>query len=445
MDQVKLKYKLNEMPPFAELMFVGLTWFVVAVPLVLITGNIAAAIHYACPLDQVNYLQKIFFISGVSFLVQLFWGHRLPLIIGPSSILLVGVIASRSSSPAAVYTAAAVGGFFLFLSGVTGLFSYIQRLFTDTVVATVLILVAFSLIPMIGDLIIAPAKPELALPNLCFALAFVFCIFVANKHATGFWKSSLIMWSLVAGMIAHKLLFPQRLQPMEETGGVIFAAFFQNTIFSLDFDPGVILSFLVCFLALSINDLGAFYSVGSLVKPDHLPKRVSRGLSITGLLNLFSGLFGVIGPVNYSLSPGVIVSTGCSYSNALIPAGIVLIIISFLPPVIAAMGTIPTVVIGSIFLFIICSQLAVGLTMAFNSKNGFNFETGLVMGFPLMLGIVISFLPSNIISTFPVVLRPILGNGLVIGVITVLIMEHLLGTGRPDQLPGGNDRETPSP
>ena len=43
-----------------------------------------------------------------------------------------------------------------------------------------------------------------------------------------------------------------------------------------------------------------------------------------------------------------------------------------------------------------------------------------------MLSIIISFLSDSILDTFPVILRPLLGNGFVVGVLAVLIMEHLI-------------------
>ncbi|NMD42305.1 MAG: purine/pyrimidine permease, partial [Firmicutes bacterium] len=143
-------------------------------------------------------------------------------------------------------------------------------------------------------------------------------------------------------------------------------------------------------------------------------------------LNFFSGILGVIGPVNFSLSPGVIASTKCGSRYTLIPAGVILVAISFIPPAIAFMGAVPPVVIGSILLYIMCSQVAAGLTMALDREGTFSFERGLVMGLPLMLSIIISFLPESASSTFPVVLRPVLGNGFVVGVLAVLIMEHLV-------------------
>ncbi len=97
-----------------------------------------------------------------------------------------------------------------------------------------------------------------------------------------------------------------------------------------------------------------------------------------------------------------------------------------MPPVISFLGTVPQVVVGGILLYIMCSQLAAGLIMVTETEEGFNFENGLVMGLPLMLSIIISFLPNSVLNTFPVLLRPILGNGFVVGVVVVLIMEHLI-------------------
>ena len=199
-----------------------------------------------------------------------------------------------------------------------------------------------------------------------------------------------------------------------------------KTNFNLSFEPGVLISFLVCFLALAINDLGSIYSIGGMLKPEHMPERVYRGLSLTGLLNFLAGLGGVIGPVNFSLSPGVIASTGCASRFTLVPAGLILIAMSFLPPVIAFVGGIPPAVIGGVFLYIMCSQVAAGLVMVTGTGKGFRFVNGLVIGLPLMLSIVVSFLPDNVLNTFPVILRPLLGNGFVVGVLAVLIMEHLI-------------------
>ena len=44
------------------------------------------------------------------------------------------------------------------------------------------------------------------------------------------------------------------------------------------------------------------------------------------------------------------------------------------------MGTIPSVVIGSVLVYIMCSQIAAGLLVAYNAMGEFTFEHGLAMG-----------------------------------------------------------------
>jgi len=45
---------------------------------------------------------------------------------------------------------------------------------------------------------------------------------------------------------------------------------------------------------------------------------------------------------------------------------------------------------------------------------------------PLMLGIIIAFIPAEVLNTMPVSLRPIIGNGFVVGVIAVMFLEHVV-------------------
>ena len=59
------------------------------------------------------------------------------------------------------------------------------------------------------------------------------------------------------------------------------------------------------------------------------------------MTNVLSGLFGVIGPVDYSMSPGVISATGCASRYTLLPAGAGLILCAFFPSVVGMLVTIP--------------------------------------------------------------------------------------------------------
>ena len=85
---------------------------------------------------------------------------------GPATILLVGIAASGSSEISSTYTAIAIGGLALFVVSAAGLFNHLKKLFTAPVVAVILIMIAFTLTPMIIDLCI-PSTSRIAWLNLC--------------------------------------------------------------------------------------------------------------------------------------------------------------------------------------------------------------------------------------------------------------------------------------
>lgn len=425
MSRMTFKYGVDDAPPFIELVLFGLQWLAISVPTVIIVGKVLAGFHFADPAGQVVYLQKLFFATAVALLVQLIWGHRLPLITGPAAVLLVGVAASRGSDMNTIYTSVLVGGAVLSAVSAAGLFGRLTRFFTPRVVAVILLLIAFTLAPTIMNLIISPGVPVSALFNLSFTLVFLFLMFVANRRLTGIWKSTLMIWSIVIGSVFYFLLFPQ-LVYTESGDGKIVASFLQDLNLNPAFDPGVLVSFLICYLALSINDMGSIQSLGELLNPGNMQGRIKRGITLTGLANVLSGLLGVIGPVNYSLSPGVIASTGNASRFTLVPAGLGMLALSFLPGTIAFIGSVPAVVTGAVLVFIMCSQISAGLIVAFGTAGGFKFEHGLIVGLPLMLGVIISFLPANVLGAFPAALRPLIGNGFVVGVLAVLVLEHII-------------------
>lgn len=114
----------------------------------------------------------------------------------------------------------------------------------------------------------------------------------------------------------------------------------QATVFNfpLDFEAGTILAFLFCYIALIVNELGSIQAVGHMLQADRMDQRTTRGVGIVGVTNVLSGLFGVIGPVDYSMSPGVISATGCASRYTLLPAGAGLILCAFFPSVVGMAG-----------------------------------------------------------------------------------------------------------
>jgi len=423
---MEFKYGLDGRPPVLDTLLYGLQWFAVTIPIIIVIGKISGAFHFNAIGDQIIYLQKLTFVMAVALLAQLFGGHRMPLIVGPSSILLVGIIAGAGYPAATIYTAVLCGGLILTIVSASGLLGRLKKLFSPRVVAVVLILIAFTLAPTVLNLITAGAGEAVALSRIVFSLILLFGMFVAQRFLTGIWKSTLIVWAMITGSLLWFFMFPETLQTEQLGYAKPISGFFKNLTIEFSFNAGIMIAFLVCYLALFINDLGSIQTMNELLKPSRPEGRINRGIFFTGLSNILSGFLGVIGPVNFSLSPGVIAAGGCASRITMIPAAALLLLLSFSPIMIGLVAMVPSVVIGAIMIYILTSQIAAGLMTAFEAIREFKLVDGLIIGLPLMLGTIIAFLPAGIVNDFPSVLRPILGNGFVVGITAALVMDHLI-------------------
>ncbi len=420
------RYGLDDRTPLWESVLMGLQWCAIIVPWVIILGKIAGVFHCESANEQTVYFQKLFFVAAVFVVIEVLAGHRLPLIFGPSTVILIGIISSQGFTTDTIYTAVMIGGVLLTACAVTGFFGALQKLFTPRVVSVVLLLIAFCLMPTVLRLITETRADVSVNANLLFALVLAVTMMTLHRLLTGIGRSLLIVGTMFAGTAIHFLIFPGSFAHGALQGTAPLALFFTNLTTTFSFDAGLILSFIVCYIALSINDLGSIQSMNAIVSPPDMVRRVDRGILVTGIANIASGFLGVIGQVNYSLSLGVVLSSGCLSRWTLIPAALILLLFAFSPLAIALMGTVPPLVIGAVLFYVLSTQVAAGLMVLFGSAKKLELRDGLVVGMPLLLSIVVAFLPGNIVSSFPHLIRPVAGNSFVMGVLAVLFFEHVL-------------------
>ncbi len=423
---MNVRYGLDDRPPLKQLIAFGIQWFAVSVPALVIIGKIVADVHSADDAAQVLYLQKMTFIIGFTLFGQILWGHRLPLLAGPSTAILIAVLASRQSGTAAIYGSVLAGGLILTGIGLTGLFGRLRRLFTPRVVAVVLLLIAFTLIPTVLQLMMGSGASSRPLSNLLFSLALLLSMAIAYQFLRGTLRLTLIIWTMVAGSVSHHLLLAGTPPQGALDSPAVFSFFFSGLTTSPAFESGVLLSFLFSFLALIVNDFGSIQSLNEILRPQGAARRIDRGITATGLANVAAGFLGVLGPVNFSLSPGIIMATRCASRFTLLPAAALLCVISFSPALIGVMGAIPASVIGAVLAYILSSQIAAGLGVLMQQQIPLDFEGGLVVGIPVLVSILIAFLPGAILGDVPPFLKPLLGNGFAAGLLVCLVLEHVV-------------------
>lgn len=413
---MNLKYNVDDRLPAGQLVMYAIQWFVLCIAVVSTSVFVATG----TPEDRLFFSQKLFAVMGIAGFVQVAWGHRLPIVVGPAAVLLVGVMASLAASAevSAIYSSIAIGGVLITLLTIGGLMRYVQRIFTPRIVVVILMLIATTLAPTIKNLVFpAQASHNEHLFGLLFAVVGVVLMVVANRNLKGVAKSLVIPMALVVGSIAYFAIFdaPQHVESAASWRGLFVEEFV--------FDWSLVVAFVICYIALVINDIGSIESLGGMLGIKDMDKRMKRGVRITGIMNIVAGSMGVLGPVNYSMSPGVIASTGCASRYALIPATLLLVACALFPDVIWVLTAIPSPVIGVILLFLMGTQLAASFEMMQSTRSAATFADALTLGLPIMVALLFQLMPKGVA---PDVIQPLVGNGFAMGVIVVMIMEHVI-------------------
>lgn len=413
---MKLKYNIDDRLPIGQMALYAMQWFILAVAVVATSVFVAQG----TPGEKLFYAQKLFAVMGITGLVQVLWGHRMPLVVGPAAVLLVGVLSSlgAGASVSAIYTSIALGGALVSLLTFGNMLRFVQRLFTPRIVIVILMLIAFTLSTVIKGLVFpAGASEGVHLFGLVFAVVGCVAMVVMNRTLKDVAKSLVIPIALVVGSVAYYLIFPM---PESAESAVSLQGLLLNDV---EVSASLVVAFVICYIALLINDIGSIESLGRMLNVDGMDSRLKRGVRITGVMNVVSGAMGVLGPVNYSMSPGVIASTGCASRWALVPATILLALCALWPDLIWVLLNIPNPVIGVILLFLMGTQLAAGFEMTHNTKSVQSFADGLTIGLPIMVALLFQMMPRGVV---PSVIEPLVGNGFAMGVIVVIVMEHLI-------------------
>ena len=408
------KFNIDDKPSLGAILLYGLQWLMICLPVVLTSTFVAPAG------EVVFFTQKLFAICGVTIIIQVLCGHRLPLVAGPAAVLLMGVIAAASQGHGAstIYPSMVIGGALVTLLAAVGAMRYIQKIFTPRIVAAIVILISFTMAkPIVGLIFADKAHAGLALVS---AIVGVAVMAWANKILRGIWKSMVVILAMILGSIFYYAMtgFPRSF--------VADTVAPQLFVSEWHLDTGVIIAFLFCYIALLINQVGSVQSLGEFVAAPNMDKRQNRGLLVTGIMNIVSGTAGVPGVVDYSLSPGVVASTSCASRYTMLPAAVAMIILALFPQAVAVLLTIPQPIMGIVLLYLMATQVAAGLEIMHSTKAVLSFQDGLILGLPIMLTVILSFAPQEAMAAVPSLLRPIVGNGFVMGIIVVLLLEHLV-------------------
>jgi len=413
-DRLPLKYGLSQGFQWAFLVFPTLIIFAV------LCGN-------ALNLDsgrQVHFLQLTLLLCGAASCVQTLWGHRYPVVEGPATALFLTFLALVPHGLPSIQGGAILGAVLLCVFVLIGKLDRVISLATPNVIGVILLLISFTLLPRVAENMtgISAAYPAGSALIFLISLLLTLTIAVFSFWLKGFWRSIGMLLGMLLGTFIFAIMGKLQWAQLQNAAWIAFP---RNWI------PGTpgfywpaCVAFALAYLAVMVNSIGSLHGIAKVTDEKRLPGSIRRGLFVNGLSGIGCGLFGVVGTVSFSISPGVVLANRVASRFSITYFGAILVVAAFVPKLSALLSLVPGPVVGAAFCVALAGQIGAGIAII--TGKGIESRDYFVVGIPVMLGTTVGILPKAFYTAIPKALQVLLSNGLIVGIVVVLLMEHVL-------------------
>lgn len=404
--------------------------------LFIIAGNLVAPIAIASvfhldPADTLLFIQRTLFVLGIAGLLQVLFGHRLPIHEGPAG-LWWGVFALYASLGVTLFGSETetlrVLSFSLLVSGVIciilSLVGFIEKLanfFTPMVIGTYLILLVTQLSGSFvkGMLGLNGANDTIDGTVALISIGLVILSLILDKFPSLAQYSIIILIAIGWGLFYYFDLVPPISMPNEW--------FHLPDIFVFGtprMEWSMIPTVLLLTLLLITNMVATVRVVENVLKGnkeyDHKVSMKRSGL-ITGISQIIGGVFSAVGSVPISGAAGFIASTRIKERLPFIIASCLVIFISMFMPILAVFAVLPSAV-GYAAIYLIFAKMIGMAVKEFRQGKDTNYFYKAV-GFSLFIGVGVMFIPSSAFTGLPPIVTSFFSNGLILGTVVALTFE----------------------
>ncbi len=385
-------------------------------------------------LEIASLVQRTFFFCGVLSILQLQFGHRYPITDGPAGlwsgmlIIMAGSAISVGKSLAMLRAELELGmviaGMLIMLLAISGAISKIAKLFTPIINGIVIVLMVLQISPTIikGMTGVNETNPTIDPVNLFVFVTTALVILLLNQFTTGFLRS---ISTLVGVCVGWTLAFFVGNAPqINHWEGHLITL---PEIFAWgkpSFDLGIVLTCILGSMALFSMVVTSVTGMGELVGEKATPQKIKNSTIIYGSSAVVAGVFPAIGYMPYVSSTGVIAMTRVASRKPFLFGCLFVMALGLFAPVGAFFSSMPPAVGYAATLVIFSLIFGQGLKefQRIQLGNRENF----VIGISIMIGVGVMFLPNTAFLDMPQLLRYILSNGLVDGVLVAIFLEHVL-------------------
>lgn len=417
-------FDIDERLPLKFALLYGMQWAFIMFPALIIAATLSAESFPQGQIDKIRFLQFTLLTSGFFTAVQTLWGHRYPLLEGPATALMLSFILLAPLGLPSIQGGMMMGGALLIVIVISSQLRRVTGFFTPNVIGVILMLIALGLLrPLMGFMTGAgTVSPQGEGRIFLISISLVLFMATLSHRLKGFWKTiSILIGMLVGSLVFH---FFGRLEWNRVSAAPWVSFSNQWSPSPPEFHWAAAAAFACAYLAVMVNTLGSLQGIAAITDEQRLAHAAPRGMVVSGAAGIVCGVFGVVGTVSYSMSPGVILANRVASRFAVTSCGIILVLAAFLPKLAAFISLVPGPVVGAALCVGLGGQMGVGIRAV--ASQDLSSRDYFVVGLPVILGTLAGFLPKDLFLLLPPSLQVFMANSLIIGIFLVLFLEHLL-------------------
>lgn len=406
--------------------FGGLQWL-----LFMFTNTVVIPLSVGTALGESNgdiaaSVQRAFIYTGLACLLQVLIGHGLALMEGQSGLwwgVILGLSASiPKDSSINLGGSLAVGiigsGILVSLFGALGMGQLLKKWFNSIVMSVFLFLLAAQLIMIFlkGMLGLSQgAHIQLSVAGLSIVLVILVNLLLIKGK--GLVSNFALLIGIVVGWIAYILLFPNFSSTNLGHSAPLLNLFPWG---APGWNVGIILMGIIAGLINASNTIATLKGSEAIFEKPVTDAQYKRSFVLTGLNAVVSGFFGLVPYAPYTSSLGFLQSTRIKERTPFIIGSCLFILLGSVPILGHFFSTLP-VSVGDAVLFVAYLQLF-GSALKNIEKIRFSYDTIYKIAIPTLVGLSLMTFPAQDFASIPMLIRPLVSNGLLVGILLALLL-----------------------
>ena len=445
-NKTSLLYNIDDNPPVLETVILGLQHYLtmfgstVAIPLIL-----APAFGIIDPVEKGWLIATMFFVSGITTLLQTAFGNRLPIVQGGTFSFLAPTFAICGMAALAnagwevrmqhVQGAIIAGSLVEISVGASGIIGRLLRFVGPITIAPTIALIGLALFKFGAP----EAGRHWPIGGLTILLIILFSQYLRQKHRT-FELYPILLAIATAWIVSATLttvgLFPEGHPSHTSLDNLKNAPWFRIPYpFQWgfpQFGAAAFIGMLAGYIASMVESIGDYYACARLSGAPTPDKHViNRGITFEGIGCLVAGIFGTgNGTTSYSENIGAIGLTRVGSRRVVQAGAVIMILLGMVSKFGALFTTIPKPIVGGMYCAMFGMIVAVGLSnLQFVDLN--SARNLFILGFSFFMGLSVpeyfaqqpmQFEPAWVAS----ILNTLGSTGMAVGAFTALALDNTI-------------------